>query len=103
MIALDKDPRELLTEFADIVKVDLKNTPPERQADFIEKYDPWPCRMLAEKVDTREQFFAARKAGFVNFQGFFFNRPEILHEIPANRLNYIRMLQAVSKDQSQRN
>jgi c-di-GMP-related signal transduction protein len=35
----------------------------------------------------------------VYFQGYFFSRPEILttHEIPANRLNYIRMLKAVSK------
>ena len=57
--------------------------------------------MLAEKVETREEFFAARKAGFVYFQGFFFSRPETLttHEIPANRLNYIRIPRAVSRDQ----
>src|SRR6202140_1649191 len=55
--------------------------------------------MLAEKVETREEFVAAKKAGFLYFQGYFFRRPEILtaQEIPANRMNYLRMLTAVSQ------
>ncbi len=55
--------------------------------------------MLAEKVETREEFIAARKAGFLYFQGYFFRKPETLtaREIPANRLNYLRMLQVVSQ------
>jgi EAL and modified HD-GYP domain-containing signal transduction protein len=55
--------------------------------------------MLAEKVETREEFLATRKAGFVYFQGYFFRRPEVMQarEIPANRVNYVRMLQAVSR------
>ena len=55
--------------------------------------------MLAEKVETRQEFLEARKAGFVYFQGYFFRRTEVMtaREIPANRLNYLRMLQAVSK------
>jgi len=41
----------------------------------------------------------AEKVGFVYFQGYFFRRPELMtaREIPANRLNYLRMLQAVSQ------
>ncbi len=103
LIALDDfdigDPREVLTDFADIIKVDVKHVSAKRQAEIIKRYGPWRCRLLAEKVETREEFLAARNAGFVYFQGYFFSRPEILttHEIPANRLNYIRMLKAVSK------
>jgi c-di-GMP-related signal transduction protein len=65
----------------------------------VKRYGPWRCRMLAEKVETREEFIAAKKAGFLYFQGYFFRRPEILtaHEIPANRVNYLRMLTAVSR------
>jgi len=33
--------------------------------------------MLAEKIETQEQFLAAQQAGFVYFQGFFFRRPEV--------------------------
>ncbi len=102
-IALDDfavtDPREALTEFADIIKVDLRETSPADAAAMVKRYGPWRCRMLAEKVETREEFLAAKKAGFLYFQGYFFRRPEVLtaHEIPANRFNYLRMLTEVSK------
>jgi c-di-GMP-related signal transduction protein len=103
MIALDdflpNDPREPLTEFADIIKVDIRQVSTTEQAAMIKRYGPWRCRLLAEKVETRQEFLEARKAGFVYFQGYFFRRPELMtaREIPANRLNYLRMLQAVSQ------
>ncbi|MGB2604308.1 MAG: HDOD domain-containing protein [Candidatus Sulfotelmatobacter sp.] len=103
LIALDdfavNDPREALTDLADIIKVDLRATSAADAAAMVKKYGPWRCRMLAEKVETREEFVAAKKAGFLYFQGYFFRRPEILtaHEIPANQLNYLRMLTAVSQ------
>jgi EAL and modified HD-GYP domain-containing signal transduction protein len=44
---------------------------------------------------------AAKDMGYVYFQGYFFRRPEVLkaREIPTNRMNYLRMLAAVSKDE----
>ena len=103
LIALDDftvdDPRESLTDLADIIKIDLRAMPPEQAAELVKRHGPWRCRMLAEKVETREEFLAAKKAGFVYFQGYFFRRPEMLstHEIPANQLNYLRMWQAVAR------
>jgi c-di-GMP-related signal transduction protein len=105
MIALDdfieNDPREPLAEMADIIKVDLTLTTPPQRAALIKRHGPWRCRMLAEKVETREEFVAARDLGFLYFQGYFFRRPEILtaRDVPANRLNYVRMLQAVSRQE----
>ncbi|MGH9546768.1 MAG: EAL and HDOD domain-containing protein [Terriglobales bacterium] len=103
MIALDDfavgDPREVLTDVADIIKVDVRATSAEERADLVKRHGPWRCRMLAEKVETREEFVAARKAGFVYFQGYFFRKPEVLrgHEVAGNRIHYVKMLQAVSK------
>ena len=102
MIALDdflpEDPRQPLTDLADIIKVDLRCTPPEQRAAMVRQYGPWRCRMLAEKVETREEFLSARNQGFVYFQGYFFRQPEIMttREIPGNRINYVRLLQVVS-------
>ncbi len=102
-IALDDfvadDPREKMTDLADIIKVDLKLTTPAERVAMVKKYGPWRSRLLAEKVETREEFLEARDAGFVYFQGYFFQRPEILttHGIPENRFNYVRMLQAVAR------
>lgn len=103
MIALDDylfdDPREPLVDFADILKVDLQQTNAEQRSVLVHRYGPWRCRMLIEKVETREQFAEAQKAGFVYFQGYFFSKPELLKakEVPENRLNYLRLLQAVSQ------
>jgi c-di-GMP-related signal transduction protein len=103
MIALDDftvdDPREPLTDIADILKVDVRRTSPEERVAMVKRYGPWRCRLLAEKVETREEFVAAQKAGFLYFQGYFFRKPEIMkaHDLAGNRLNYVRMLQAVSK------
>ena len=103
MIALDDfamdDKREPLTNIADIIKVDVQSTSPEERIALVKKYGPWRCRMLAEKVETREEFLAAKKAGFAYFQGYFFRRPETVktHAVPGNQLNYIKMLQVVSK------
>jgi c-di-GMP-related signal transduction protein len=103
LIALDdfvtSDPRISLTDFADIIKVDLRRIPFDEAAAIVKRYGPWRCRMLAEKVETREEFIAARQAGFLYFQGYFFRRPETLHthEIPANQLHYMRMWQAAAK------
>jgi EAL and modified HD-GYP domain-containing signal transduction protein len=103
LIALDDfamdDPREPLTELADIIKVDLRTTSHEHCVGMVKRYGPWRSRMLAEKVETKEEFTAAKKAGFVYFQGYFFRKPEMLkaREIPANQMNYLRMLQAISQ------
>ena len=103
LIALDdftfSDPRQSMTDLADIIKVDLRVTSLEQARELVKRHGPWRSRMLAEKVETREDFVAARKAGFVYFQGYFFRRPETLtaREIPQNQLNYLRIWQAISR------
>lgn len=102
MLALDDyvadDPREALVEMADILKVEMQLTTEAQRIELIKRFGPWRCRMLAEKIETWADFVRARDQGFVYFQGYFFRRPELVstHEMPANRLNYLRMLQEVS-------
>jgi EAL and modified HD-GYP domain-containing signal transduction protein len=81
------------------LKVDLRQTTAEQRETIGKSLGAAGCRLLAEKVETREEFAEAKAAGFTYFQGYFFRRPEVLHarEIPASRLNYLRLLQAVSQ------
>ena len=104
LIALDdyvnNDPREAMAELADIMKVDMKVTTQEDRVALVKRHGPWRCRMLAERVETREEFVTAREMGFVYFQGYFFRKPEIVatRDVPANRLNYMRLIGAVSRN-----
>src|SRR5579859_1887629 len=103
LIALDDfvaaDPRESLLEIADIVKVEMQLTSEAQRTELIRRFGPWRCRMLAEKIETQRDFHRARDQGFVYFQGYFFRRPEMMstHDLPAHRLNYLHMLQEVSR------
>jgi EAL and modified HD-GYP domain-containing signal transduction protein len=56
-------------------------------------------RMLAEKLETPQEFRQARDMGFVLFQGYFFRRPEIMtaREVPASKLHYLRLLEMVCR------
>lgn len=106
MIVLDDfsegDAREPLATVADIIKVDLRATSVENCSAIVKRYGSPRRRILAEKTETREEFLAARKVGFSYFQGYFFRKPEIVQarEIPANRINYLRLLQAISQPEA---
>jgi len=103
MIALDdyvaNDHRVALAEIADIIKVDMLLTTEEQRTELIKQFGPWRCRLLAEKIETHGAFVRARDQGFVYFQGYFFRRPEMMNtrDMPANQMNYLRMLQEVSR------
>jgi len=105
LVALDDfevdDVREPLVQVADIIKVDVRRTSMEEGAALIKRWGTAKRRLLAEKVETREEFLAAKKAGFVYFQGYFFRKPELMQarEIPANRINYLRLLQAITRSE----
>ncbi len=102
-IALDNfvpdDRREPLVPYADFIKVDVTRIVPAHGASLVKRYATASCRMLAHKVETRQHFLTAQKAGFTRFQGYFFRHPENfrVREIPANQATYLRLLSAVSK------
>ena len=102
-IALDNfvlgDPREALVPYADFLKIDLKNVTPQESAAMIALYAGEDCHLLAQKVETRTTFTAAKKVGFTHFQGYFFRHPERMRarQIPANQGTYLLLLEAISK------
>lgn len=53
-------------------------------------------RLLAEKVETREAFLAAKEMGFTYFQGFFFSKPEIVSKRRMNplRVNQLKLIRS---------
>jgi len=88
-----------LVDLADCIKVDFLGAPAESQFEFCREYGRRNIRMLAEKVETYADFDRAREYGYTLFQGYFFSRPEILtrHDVPAYKLNYLRVLQAANR------
>ncbi|MFF2755293.1 EAL and HDOD domain-containing protein [Psychrobacillus sp. NPDC058041] len=85
-----------LFSIVNFIKVDfLSSTTKEREAiERIVKANYPNVVLLAEKVETRAEFYEAKEAGYTLFQGYFFAKPEIIKgtEIPTNMAQYFRII-----------
>jgi len=103
LIALDDVVSEAAVEpllpFADFVKVDFRLTKPAQRAELARHFLRRGISAVAEKVETRSEHTAAKNMGYSYFQGFFFQKPEMMgaREIPALKLNYVRLLSAAQQ------
>ena len=90
---------EPLINMADIIKVDFRmTTDPEERAN-LRKVLPPQVRLLAEKIETEDEFRQAVEDGYVLFQGYFFCKPVVLHQkrLTNNELSRIRLLKEVNR------
>ncbi|RMG27784.1 MAG: HDOD domain-containing protein [Gammaproteobacteria bacterium] len=103
VIALDDfvyDPaHEPLIELADIVKVDVQAVEESALEAEVARLRRWPVALLAEKVETREEYARCKALGFEYFQGYFLSRPQMMErrELAPNRLAAIRLLGSVQR------
>lgn len=83
-----------LVALADYVKIDFLAQNEARRQQLLAVLEHWHPTLIAEKVETQEQFFAARAEGFTLFQGYYFCRPTMLknHKVPANRISQLEIL-----------
>ena len=87
-----------LAEVADIIKVDFLATPEAERRRLVRRYSGRGIKLLAEKVETPEQFRQAHQMGYSYFQGYFFARPVIIsgRDIPAFKLHYLQILKEIN-------
>ena len=94
-----EDRNNPLIGFADIVKVDFMGTEPEERRTLCEQLTAQGVAVLAEKVETAEEFEDALDMGYSYFQGYFFSKP-VIHtgkHIATNKLTYLQILAKVSQ------
>jgi EAL and modified HD-GYP domain-containing signal transduction protein len=91
--ALAGHNRDLL-DHADIVKVDCLGLGEAEIRRQVIELEPYAIELLAEKIETHEQFRVCRDLGFDLFQGYFLSRPNVIHErvLNANRINLLQLL-----------
>lgn len=71
---------EELYQLVDIVKVDLFVTPVASLDTVLEQYRGYPFKLLAEKVETRDEFLSCLDLGFDYFQGYYFAKPALVEK-----------------------
>ncbi|MEG0386285.1 MAG: EAL domain-containing protein [Solibacillus sp.] len=80
----------------DYIKIDFLLTPLAERMEIENKIkSQFPSiQLLAEKVETRDEYEVAKHSGYVLFQGYFFEKPQVIKstEIPANALQYFQII-----------
>lgn len=82
------------------IKVDFLATTQEQRAIIEGLKQQFPhVKLLAEKVETKEQFEQAKKDGYELFQGYYFAKPEIVQgsRIPASMPVYFELLRLLNR------
>jgi len=97
-IALDDfvagEARDSFLPLADYVKLDVRALAPEefrRQVEMVRKY---PVSVVAEKVESEEEFQRCRDWGCELFQGYYLRKPELVKgwRVPSNQLSVMALL-----------
>ncbi len=105
-IALDDFVEEYdeyeLIPYADIIKYDLIETPLDSLKIIIKKALEDKKILLAEKIETVEEFEKAKKMGFHLFQGYFFSKPNIISKTNDNtssKATYSTIIKELEKEE----
>jgi c-di-GMP phosphodiesterase len=88
-----------LVELADVVKIDFRAMTREQLHAEVETLRDWGVRqVLAEKIETLDEFEYCQKLGFDLYQGYFLSRPKIVRG-KAVRDSHVAALQLLAKMQ----
>ncbi|MDB6091487.1 MAG: hypothetical protein JWN85_4271 [Gammaproteobacteria bacterium] len=97
-IALDdysrqvSDPR--LLDFADIAKLEITHLEPQELEQLVKELKARGLELIAEQVETVEQFEHCVELGFNGFQGNFLQHPQTFRakRVPSSRLSTLRLV-----------
>ncbi len=91
-----------LVEHANIIKYDIRETPLDTIKNDVKKALKENKILLAEKLESNDEYYKAKEMGFHLFQGYFFSKPYIVGKNDnktSNSLQYALILNELSKEE----
>jgi len=89
-----------LIKLSNIIKFDLMATPLDSIAGLVKSLKSrFDITLLAEKVETNEEFLLAMSMGFTLFQGYFFSKPEVISktDIPSSKMILLKLISEIGR------
>lgn len=90
-------------ELADFIKVDISTVKPENLTLVFERIRKVSrAKLLAERVETKDEFEVCLQAGCVFFQGSYFAKPQIVvgKKLSINQLNLVELLAKIADEKA---
>lgn len=90
---LDETIRPLLG-VVDVVKLNLEKIDPAQLPGLVNSFRQYPVKLLAEKVESREQARKCMAMGFDMFQGYYFSSPVVFSgkRVDPSKVTLLRIL-----------
>jgi len=84
--------------FSDIIKIDITALNNDEIKQHVEKLKSFNLKLLAEKVETYEEFKFLKELDFDYYQGYFFSKPELItaKSISPNQLTVLHLIARVN-------
>ncbi|MGB7547631.1 MAG: EAL domain-containing protein [Terracidiphilus sp.] len=91
---------EPLVQLADYIKVDFLAMSAEDRGILLRRLQGCKAKLVAEKIETQEDYRLAREEGHTFFQGYYFCRPLLLknRKVPANCMLHMKILEQLQCD-----
>lgn len=89
-----------LLPYVDVIKVDFRLASMEQIRDIAIRFHLSPITLLAEKVETSEEFEKAKTLGYTLFQGYFFSKPKMISKKTASIADssFVQIIRELGQD-----
>jgi len=90
---------ESFIPFTSVIKIDITDIEHDKIPALVERFKSHRIKLVAEKIETYEEFNKFKAMGFDYFQGYFLAKPEILRhrQLSVNSLTMMELLVLSSK------
>lgn len=99
-VITDSDDVQKLLPLVEIIKFDLRDMPLSALLKLTPQFRLAKKKVLAEKVETQEQFQTCLELGFDYFQGYYFAKPVILSgkKLSPSQLSIMQLMALINSD-----
>lgn len=99
-VIADTDQVKQLLPYIDVIKIDLRDMPMSALLKLTPHFKRANKTLLAEKVETQEEFQTCLDLGFDLFQGFHFARPHIISgkKLSPSKLAVMHLMSLLNSD-----
>ncbi|MBN2871109.1 MAG: EAL domain-containing protein [Campylobacterales bacterium] len=92
-----------LFSFIDIIKMDIALSIPENLEKVVKKFDGTRMQLLAQNIETKEDYKKCQELGFHLFQGYYLDRPEVIEIVgpkEAAQFVILQLIKIIKEDDS---
>lgn len=84
-----------LLKYIHVIKIDVTTAEPGNLDIVIKKLKTIGMTILAEKIETKEEYEKYKSMGFDLFQGYFFHKPEVVEVNSMKEVTHLIILQLI--------